>query len=240
MEYNDIFNPLTLNIFADASVTVTPTETVGCPGIVAVTTNFNDRNIIIYKSSRIIRNSTNNNAEINAILDAVKFALNEKNNYKTINIFSDSKICIYGLREWVFGWSKNMIDERLYNSSGKEVSNQDVFKHIIHLIVSNNLRINLLHQKGHVTSSTNSLLNAAKVFGESNYVVLGNDGLDLIQEISKYNNYIDIETKEELKKFFNGIQCVETQSIYNSDYTKVYLDIDTLDIYKNLIKIKKF
>ena len=94
-----LFNDRTLNIFTDASIVKIENETIGCAG-----NNIVANNTIIDQPRLIYRNSTNNNSEIAAIHMAVVNALNYRHQFETINIFSDSKICIYGLREWIFNW----------------------------------------------------------------------------------------------------------------------------------------
>ncbi|MCK9199101.1 MAG: hypothetical protein M0P49_05815, partial [Bacilli bacterium] len=102
--YDDIFNDRTLNIFSDASMTKCETETIGCYGIVAVTTNtILARHIFpddtLYHLG-IARYSTNNDSELRGILKGVFFALQYRNDFETINLFSDSMISIMGLKIW--------------------------------------------------------------------------------------------------------------------------------------------
>lgn len=191
MKYEDIFNRQTLNIFTDASITKQNGITIGCPGAIAVAV-VEDSLKIIDTSTSVEFNSTNNNSEIKAIYKGVLLAEKYRHNFSYINLFSDSQICIFGLRKWIFDWI--YANGSLYNSSGTEVSNQDVFISIIYFIFRNNLNINLFHQKGHVT---NSILSKAKsVFEKSNNV---NTDIELVQTISHYNDIIDKYTKKILE-----------------------------------------
>lgn len=184
-----LFEHNTVNIFCDASIYKTYEETIGCPGSIVV---INDQ--IVDQSIEIYRFSTNNHSEINAILMAVTQALRYVNGCNRINIFSDSKISVFGLKEWIFNWINTRDDTGImYSSSGQPVANQNIFLNIIRKIVSNNLNFNLYHQKGHV--GKNDLVIAKKVFQTSNKICLNDDE---VIYISKYNDYIDNATRNYL------------------------------------------
>lgn len=234
MFYNDIFNENTINIFTDGSVTTNPitNETIGCPGSLIVKTENNNPEIIDYKFM-IIRNATNNITELYAILlglySLVYSGLHKK---YTINLFSDSQLCINSLRTWIFNWTNNMYNHMMYNSSGEPVLNQHIISHIVSFIFMNEIKINLYHQKGHVTSTKASIKNACDVFMKSNK--LYNVDEKLIIELSSFNNDIDLFTKQELIKF-------STYPEYNIRYKKecnpMQFNIERVDMktYKNLI-----
>ena len=191
-------NDNTLNIFCDASIAKRDNITIGCPGVV-VPMYINTSPCSYYTNYDILYDTTNNNSEITAILLGVYEALKYKDKYSIINLFSDSKICIEGLRSWIFNWANNINSEGLLcSSSGSLVANQEVFKRIIWTIQQNNLRIRFYHQKGHVSiSSDQSMRKAADVFYNSNKILLN---LDDICTISTFNNTVDIITKNVLKE----------------------------------------
>ena len=201
MDTRDIFNPETLNIFTDASIkTLKDTgETLGCPGAVCVGTNEDGSTYIIDEAYYIERYATNNSSEIKAISLGVSKALQYRNNFKQINLFSDSMICIHGLREWLYNWLNCIYNGVMYSSSGKPVANQQTFASILNTIVANNLYINLYHQKGHVSViNNNSLENAASVFKRTNFLQ-DEPSIELISIISGYNNIVDVRTGEKLQ-----------------------------------------
>lgn len=203
MDIKDIFNPETLNIFTDASIkTLKDTgETLGCPGAVCVGTNLDGSTYVLDEAYFIERYATNNSSEIKAVSLGISKALQYRNNFKQINLFSDSMICIHGLREWLYNWLRCIYNKVMYSSSGKPVANQQTFASILNTIVANNLYINLYHQKGHVSLINNSSLeNAANVFKKTNFLQ-DEPSLNLISQISGYNNMVDIRTGEELEKF---------------------------------------
>ena len=108
-----------LFIFTDASVTKYgrhEEEYISCSGAVACVWTGNCYQIID-QSFVINRCSTNNNGEIKAIYYGLLLALKYKNNFRTINLFSDSKISIYGLREWIEDWVQRSRGDQLLGST---------------------------------------------------------------------------------------------------------------------------
>ena len=98
---NSIHNPYTLNIFCDASIKSIKNMNYGCYGAVAI---YEDN--IIDSSYQICSRTTNNDSEIRAIRSAVLLALKYRNNYQIINIFSDSQISLFGIRDRCFRWKE--------------------------------------------------------------------------------------------------------------------------------------
>jgi len=195
-----MFNYNTLNIFTDASIKKMPDgETIGCAGA-NVISGPNPIVGIIEQDTRIIRGSTSNNSEIQAIKLGIQKALMYRNQYNVINLISDSKLCIYGLREWIFNWVRDSVNKNyLISSTNQAVANQEVILEIIYMILDNNLRINFYHQNGHVNiyNQTN-LIEVKNTFISSNF--LSNDvDLELIKNISIANDDIDKLTRFILK-----------------------------------------
>jgi ribonuclease HI len=222
------FQPNVLNIFCDASITKKPDKTyIGCPGTICVRTGHGEQPKIAETAYNIFDNATNNYSEIYAILMGLQCA----NPYQTVNLFSDSKISIYGVREWIFGWLNNRDRNNLMcNSSGNPVSNQDVFLHIVRYIVNNNLSINFYHQFGHVNvAKANSLQDAKRGFKESNGFDIS---MDDVIAISNYNNYVDNMTREVLK---GTIERMENSLKAMVSYVPTSKNIFK---YKNLINKK--
>ena len=189
-----IFNDRTLNIFTDASIIKTDTnETIGCAG-----NNIIVNNTILEQPTQIIRNSTNNNSEITAIYMAVVNALKYRDKFDIINIFSDSKICVFGLREWIYNWIKISPGDVLISSQEKPVANQEIILRIIYFILNHNLRINLYHVKGHVNyNSPDQLFTAKEIFMSSNHIKHDID-IELIRNICIANDQVDNFTREQL------------------------------------------
>lgn len=228
---NMLFNDDTLNIFTDASIIKYPEETIGCAGAHIVTGN-DAISKVLEQPRIIIRNTTNNNSEINAILLGVRSALKYKGIFKTINIISDSKICIFGLREWIFNWIKDSKNSNvLISSQGTEVANQSVILDIIYTILGNDIQINLYHQNGHVHLTSEKSMNEAKeTFRNSNHIQHDVD-MELIRNISIANDIVDKFTKVELQNF------TRTEIFPTSQLVSYFYEPFDVEKYKKLIGI---
>ena len=186
----NFINEYTLNIFSDASMLYN--STTGCYGAVAKCGNK-----IIDKKLEISTDTTNNNAEIKAVRNAVLLGIRYMNNFQNINIFSDSQISIFGIRDRIFSWTVS--NNTLYGYGRTEIKSQEVFLEIMNYIIDSHLRVSFYHQKGHVnTKNFKSISDAAHVFCASNRVREKVD-LNFIKYISDNNNYIDFITGKELE-----------------------------------------
>ena len=228
--YDDIFNDRTLNIFTDASMTKNEGETIGCYGIKTITTNeeiadtiFPEQDYICYLG--IARHSTNNDSELRGILRGVFFALEFREYFKTINLFSDSMISIMGLKVWLNNWVRNIKNGIMYSTSG-EVMNQELIKDIVFTILNNNLNINLYHQKGHVNSK--NIEHAKHTFIVSNKLDCDVD-MKLIETISNFNDIIDRTTRLYLEEYMNNLYQNDKK---NKLSRAICFDIDQFDLKK--------
>lgn len=196
---DDFYKPEILNIFTDASIKNRPNgKFSGCYGATAVVCDT-----IIEEMCRVNTDTTNNNSEIKGIRAGVHLALKYRCNYQTINIFSDSQISVFGLRDRIFNWC--LKDGVLINKSKEPVKSQEVYYEIIHMILINQLHINLYHQKGHVDNNYNSLQDAEHVFRSSNSIRYTID-LNFIRYISAWNNYIDCATRNMLLTYDKSME----------------------------------
>lgn len=187
---NIVFNDYTLNLFTDASIKKIQDETIGCSGVIAT---IGDQ--FVDKELALIRDTTNGDSEIKAIELGVNMALLYKDKVKHINLFSDSKTSICGLREWIFNWVTSSTGNILEKSDGQPVKNQSVYINIINTIIDNDLRINFYHQVGHVNlSKPDSLERAKDLFIKYNYIQCDVD-IDLIKKISHINILVDNDTR---------------------------------------------
>ena len=87
-------------------------------------------------------NTTNNRMELIAIIEGIK-ALKEP---CEIDIYSDSKLCVQGINEWIYNWIKKDF---------KDIKNDDLWK--IYLNISKNHIINMIWVKGHNGDKYNEL-----------------------------------------------------------------------------------
>lgn len=195
MKLNQIYSPRILNIFCDASVRTTGNTYSSCYGALAICEDTEIDHIY-----RVNYDSTNNNGEIKAIRAGILLAIRYKNQYDHINIFSDSQISLFGIRDRIINWSCNENTHIIYNASGTKVYSQEVYVDIVNLILEHDLHVTMYHQKGHVNfCKGKDRMKAAHVFITSNGI---RDKIDfgLIRYISIYNDKVDIETKKELQR----------------------------------------
>ena len=175
-----------LEICTDASLkTFMPSNRVfTCSGAISI--NSTQEKYIV------TADSTNNRGEILAIYLGVKLAKeeSEKNHYDAINIYSDSKFAIFGLREWMQGWLKTEDSKGIiYGSNKQPVKNQELFKMVITYCTLNNIKINFYAQRGHINpNSPKQLAKANKYFQQANGFLLKPED---IFKISFYNDIVD-------------------------------------------------
>ena len=185
------------NIFCDASINTT--TKVACGGAIVVLQDTETKTIKELDREVVIQeNATNNTAEILAIWVGIKCALNFRNQYPdaVFRLFSDSKISLYGLRDWMKNWiSKIRDDGTLISSSGEPVRNQQRFIDIFNIIVETGLKIEFYHQRGHVKDNHMSSAIARGYFIKANKVTPEMLGLS-IETLSDYNDKIDRVTRD--------------------------------------------
>lgn len=193
-----------INLFCDASINTT--LKIACAGCVTV---FQDNSLVDGsgfdrlelrgRKALIQHDATNNSAEILAIWIGVVEALHLRSRYPfaTFRLFSDSKISLYGMRDWIRSWILKMEEEgsdTLITSSGSPVMNQQTFIDIFNLIVENNLKIEFYHQRGHVGYGPNQVFKARSDFIKANKVMPENMGIRM-SDLCKFNNMVDDYTR---------------------------------------------
>ena len=163
--------PIIYDLFCDASVG--PNLRGSCAGCLVIRRPCTLKDISQFPDHMfhycIIPDGTNNAGESTAVAMATSIAIDlyhfmsKYNCYIVFNIFSDSLITINAVRNWMVGWIKNMgKDGILRSSSGSVAANQDKFKFIYNTILTNAsspFHINYIHQKGHIVSNTDRMLN---------------------------------------------------------------------------------
>lgn len=193
-----IFDQGTVNIFCDASIKAVNGITYGCPGCAVVTSDGS----IISKDSTILVESTNNESEIYAILMATVANIYYKH-YERVNIFSDSRISVMGLRDWMRSWIKKSKNGILMSTSG-EVANQQIFLHVLNLILNNLDEYHLYHIDGHCKSPKditaamndfNKFNNVSITYPEAVYLCGFNNQIDEYTGKVLETNYLPNEVK---------------------------------------------
>lgn len=194
----DVFNNVSVNVFTDASILNINNITVGCAGYCTVINS----NIINY-SYKFIQGTSSNEAEFLAIYLGLEQLQRYNNGNYNLRLFSDSQTSIFALRDRIFNWIKPDRDH-LIGSNNKPIANEKMIMQCIDYILRYDLNVGLFHQKGHVSiNNIESILNAANVFRNSNYISDDID-LDIIVKISYANDYVDKFTKEKLREYSVG------------------------------------
>lgn len=231
----------TLNIFVDASlITTNDGKYITCSGALAVIDATTPNPKIIDRRFSINYDSTNNNGELLAILRGIEIAIAYKYEFSKINIFSDSRISVFGLRDWCNKWfndNRGAFDT-IISSTGASVKNQELIIHIIRTIIFNNLSISLYHQKGHVDIRNREMvLKAMRTFNANNFFdcernkVWTDYNSTLI--MSMFNDMIDSLTRQYLNNISPYDLC--NKSLSPLQYGITY---DLFNKYKNLINLK--
>lgn len=203
---------MVFNLFCDASIDLD--KKIACGG--CFITCQDNYGIYDVGWRRMIQlEATNNSAEILAIFVGIIESLNLRNNNPgcIFRLFSDSKISLYGLRDWMKDWISRMNENGvLISSSGQPVINQQRFIEIFNLIVENNLRIEFYHQRGHVLDKHMSMECARSSFIKANKVAPESLGLD-IAYLSRCNDIIDRRTREAVVAYVNKGQIIDEVEI---------------------------
>ena len=86
----------------------------------------------------------------------------------------------------------NIKDDRLYNSSHKEVSNQKLFMNIIYTILYYDLKVSFYHNRGHF--KPNQIKQFVELFTKHNFL---NDYIEykIAYKIMHYNDMVDNSTR---------------------------------------------
>lgn len=148
---------------------------------------------VIDERYSIYHDCTNNAAELLAILEAVRLghhAIKCSDNKSHINIISDSRISIQGLRDWIFNWVCHVNGGIMYGSSGP-VQNQRIILQIVYEIIQNGDFIRFYHIRGH--QKINNVSTFTKSFSNENgfpiqnidprfpeYLIRSNDRVDTL------------------------------------------------------------
>ena len=234
-------NENTLNIFVDASLTTLEDGTmVTCSGALAVVDATTANPKIIDRLFCINVNSTNNHGELMAILKGIELAIAHKHQFSKINIFSDSKISVYGIRDWCYKWFNNIEDpyKTIISSTGAPVSNQELIISIIRAIAFNNLSVSIYHQKGHVDiRNREKVINAMKTFNANNFFDNERNKIwtTYYQTItmSIFNSMVDSLSRQYLENLSASDLC----NIYFNPF-KYGMTQDLFSQYKSLINMK--
>lgn len=228
LKTNQIINGDTLNIFTDASISKLKNMDIVVGG---AGSNFYIGDSFVGSDIRILFNTTNNESEITSILLGVMGAIQLRHDYSnisSINLFSDSKISVFGLREWIFSWIRSIRDDVMYSSSGQPVANQKIILSIVNIIDKYDLYINIFHVRGHLDSgSQKNVTEFKKSFVRENkldiddylvdFLIFGNSSIDNYTRSKLY----DVEYMNIAQRSLNNIIPINIDQSYylqNTDF----------------------
>jgi ribonuclease HI len=158
---------------------------------------------VIFDNTKIIKEETNlhirhtnNYAEMYAIYKSTKFLLESNlQDYDEIIIVTDSELCLNSLTVWMKGWLKKATNEKLVNSKGELVKNQELIKSafINILMINPTVPVRIYHINSHEPESKK-----VKLYEKVNKKIpdLTYDEFDLLY---KGNNKCDVNAREALK-----------------------------------------
>jgi len=98
-------------------------------------------------------NGTNNTAELNGLLEALKLAQHYLNNYPKVQVLSDSKYSIDCITKWASGWKK----KGWKKANGEAIKNPELIQAAFALYESLKTKIIISHVKGHANIEGNEL-----------------------------------------------------------------------------------
>lgn len=111
---------------------------------------------VIHKESILLKDHTNNYAEMYAIYKGTKYIIEKLSDkleiWNRIIVITDSQLCEKTLNEWMMNWLKNTDNEVLMNTTGK-VKNQELVKstYINILTLKLNFTVFICHMNSHKT-----------------------------------------------------------------------------------------
>ena len=107
----------------------------------------------VFRSNADVIGTTNNRAELMAVMQATIYVLFNKKEVESAIIYSDSKYVVNALNLWRYGWEKN----GWKTSNGKDVKNKILFEEIIKNINESDTPIRFIHIKGHAGNKWNEI-----------------------------------------------------------------------------------
>lgn len=98
---------------------------------------------VVREKQEFLGKTTNNIAEISAVINGLTDALTD--NPSRITVFSDSKYVVDGISSWIHSWKKN----NWAKASGEPIKNLDYWKRLDDIVSSSPARIKFVYVKGH-------------------------------------------------------------------------------------------
>lgn len=192
-----IHNPYTLNIFTDVSTKDYRDPkgrriTHSCYGAVAVNTD-----VIIDEEYGLCNDCTSDSGELRGIRKGISLAFKHRQNFKNINIFSDSAYSVEALNDWFYNsWRYDPNKQCIVTGQNKAIKNQSLIIECIQLLemLRQTNTVNIYHISGHIDNEPKSIKEATTKFRHVNRIT-GDLDYTVIRYAVMYNNYIDNHTR---------------------------------------------
>lgn len=152
-----------IEIFTDGSFRKSTSE--GGYGVIA----FNN-NKIIYAHQEQIKNVTNNQMELQAVIHACEFA-DKYFSQEDIIIYSDSSYCVNSINDWMHTWARN----GWINSKKEQVKNIDLIKTLYKYFNTDFYHCQIQWSKGHNGTLGNELADALATADSNKFVKIIQD-----------------------------------------------------------------
>lgn len=197
------------DVYADASINLE--NKIGCAGIALVDRK---KDLLIDEQYFVKEQATNNMCEIIAlwlgVYRAIELLYTETLPFH-VNIFSDSQISLFGMREWISTWVKNKRGQVLFNNG--PIANQEWFADAYHAIICTGLKLKFFHQKGHVDArNPRSIFEADRSFRTANANSMHMIGTTP-QILAKYNNLVDQNSRKIVVALTNGADITQMPNV---------------------------
>jgi ribonuclease HI len=111
-------------IYTDGAARGNPGK-AGWAAIVLLSQNSGEGRVLVEIGGNVAH-ATNNQMELTAPIEALKYIKNNLSYSVDVEIFSDSKYVILGITEWIHGWIKN----NWRNSAKKPVLNKELWEEL--------------------------------------------------------------------------------------------------------------
>ena len=226
----------TYDIYTDASINTD--LKVSCSGSIVVDRTMDK---IVSENYLIKQQATNNMGEAIGIFMGVRDAIGllwTSPEPFIVNIFSDSRISLFGAREWISSWIMRQTEEGDLIGSVGVIANQEWFSSIYNDILSSGVKVKFFHQKGHVnTHFTRDVYKAEKLFKLSNGVSSNMAGTDQYT-LARYNNMVDEHSRTNLNSYLSGgdLNMVPNTMMIGEQAVKFNCNPDLINKYKDQTK----
>ena len=219
-----------INCFTDASKTnIDGVDTI-CAGYAVVY-----QNQILDTGLKVVYDATSMYGEELAIYMGMDALLSYAKYDTFLNLFSDSQVGVFSLRNWLFDWVKKEKDsstiKSFVNSTKTPVANQEVLMATIGLVNSTGAHMSLYHIRGHMNPNKVSDM---QTFIEA-FVRLNNEYMteDMARELIYYNDVVDKATRNHL------FQTISSPEFNPEDYHKPIVVFNNLLNYNTIMNYKE-